>query len=98
MDRDLALNIIREQRIPDGQELQTYETERLHEFGGFQNEEEQLDDFNRWLQAGGRTLLQENAGNQSLVIIVAQPGNEQIKNELSGKLPLVVGSRFSPDS
>lgn len=26
MDRDLALNIIREQRIPDGQELQTYET------------------------------------------------------------------------
>lgn len=63
MDRDLALNIIREQRIPDGQELQTYETERLHEFGGFQNEEEQLDDFDRWLQAGGRTLLQENAGN-----------------------------------
>ena len=50
MDRNLALNIIREQRIPDGQELQTYKTELLHEFGGFQNEEEQLDDFDRWLE------------------------------------------------
>ncbi len=75
------MNIIREQRIPDGQELQTYEAERPHEFGGFQNEEEQLDDFDRWLQVGGRTLLQENAAVYELFI----DGNGKLLCTLNGE-------------
>lgn len=50
MDRENALELIRENRLLEEDELITYEDERISEISSFQSEEELLDDFDRWLE------------------------------------------------
>lgn len=50
MDRENALELIRENRLLEEDELITYEDERISEISSFQSEEELLEDFDRWLE------------------------------------------------
>lgn len=50
MDRENALELIRENRLLDEDELVAYEDERISEISSFQSEKELLDDFDRWLE------------------------------------------------
>lgn len=50
MNRENALELIRENRLLDEDELVTYEDERISEISSFQSEKELLDDFDRWLE------------------------------------------------
>lgn len=50
MDRENALELIRENRLLEEDELITYEDERISEISSFQSEEELLENFDRWLE------------------------------------------------
>lgn len=50
MNRENALELIRENRLLEEDELVAYEDERISEISSFQSEEELLDDFDRWLE------------------------------------------------
>lgn len=48
MDRELALEIIRERCYPEAHELPAYQNERRNEIDRFQTEEEVVEDFELW--------------------------------------------------